>query len=130
MAASPDTPLLRPVEHVKLVDPLREVTRSERRNALAMGVILLATVFGGLVPKTITTLGITLTSENRQALVLLMIGLELYFIFAFWVYARADTKEWQRAVEEQEDNVRQNVGWLYSHCATALANLWSAMPVR
>ncbi len=103
----PQPPLA--VTHEKLVDPLRDGTRSERRLLLVVGVLLFSVVYGNLVPKEIRALDVTLTAANRDALVLIMMGVELYCILTFWLYAKADLAEWQHSWEQQAFNVRQNM---------------------
>ena len=48
------------------------------------GLLLLALVYGNLVPKEISAVGVTLTQAKRSFLVLLLMGAELSFIAAFW----------------------------------------------
>lgn len=102
-----------PVDHARLVDPLREVTRGERRWLLTVGLILLAVVYGNLVPKEINALGVTLTQTERTSLVIIMLAVELYYMVAFWIYAKADIAEWSHLFSEQDEVVRRNISRFY-----------------
>jgi hypothetical protein len=79
-----------------LVDPFSVVTRAERRSLLVTNLILFAVVFGGLTPSRISALGIETTTFHRRLLVALLIGVAMYFLCAFLLYARADLQAWHQ----------------------------------
>lgn len=81
---------------VLLNDPLRELTRKERKVLLATSMVGLAMVKVGLVPTKISALGIDFDKTNQQAFYLVVGILLAYFLCAFLIYAVVDFVVWQR----------------------------------
>lgn len=79
----------KPIE-VRLRDPLREVTRKERRNLLAASAVSYGIVKTGLVPTEIATLGIKLSPAHRSELLMTLAIVVGYFLVAFVIYAVSD----------------------------------------
>lgn len=88
-----------------LANGLSEVARAERRWLLGMSLLLLAMSFGELVPKKIDALGVELTTTASRSLVLLLIGVELYFLLAFRVYSAADRALWHARLRGIQDTL-------------------------
>lgn len=102
-----------PIAHDELVDPLRDVTRRERRMLLVINVVLLAIVFGDLVPTRVEALGISVSQAESNWLVILLLSVDLYLVMAFWIYATADIRAWEMKLAAQDENVRRNISRLY-----------------
>src|SRR5262249_7973518 len=79
---------------LSLTDPLRDLTRKERRNLLivSLGAILIAKA--GLVPTEISALGIKLTSANKSAFLYVLAAVNIYYLLQFFVYASRDLVTW------------------------------------
>ncbi len=75
-------------------DPLSPITRAERRTLLIADVVLLAFVWGSLVPTKIEVLGLAFSSSQRGALVTILFAVNLYLAIAFWLYSRVDDRVW------------------------------------
>lgn len=75
-------------------DPLREATRKERRNLLAVSSIALLITLSGHYPKRIETLGMDFSGPGY--LLINAIGVfDLYFLCAFLLYAVPDYLAWK-----------------------------------
>ena len=109
MDAPNDSSKAAAVSHEKIVDPLRSVTRNERRALLLVCLLLLTIVYGDLVPQKIDAFGVTLTEFNRRSLVIILAGVAVYYLFAFWLYAKADIAEWTDHFRQQVSNVEVNI---------------------
>ena len=100
----------RPIE-VRLRDPLRELTRKERRNLLALSTVSIGIVWTGLTPTEISNLGIKLTPANQSALLKVLAVANAYFLVAFLIYAVSDwlAGRWalQLAIEEDQPRVME-----------------------
>jgi hypothetical protein len=75
-------------------DSLLETTRKERSALLALSTLGIVTVWGGLIPKKISALGIELEQINEKALMIILAILVSYFWIAFFVLALADVLAW------------------------------------
>ena len=78
-----------------IADPLSEVTRKERRILLTVDVVLIAVVVGDLVPTQIESLGITVSAFGQVSLLSLLVGIALYLLIGFTIYAFADITAWR-----------------------------------
>ena len=83
-------------------DALSTTTREERRNLLISNVVIAAFVWGSLIPTKVEALGISLESSERLYLLILMFGVNLYFLVAFWLYSRVDERVWLISYGEAE----------------------------
>ena len=92
-----------------LSDPLSELARKERRNLLAASTLGIAIAKVGLVPEKISALGIDFSSTNKGALLLLLVGLVVYFLLSFLIYGLADFARWRREVLSSELDVIQDI---------------------
>jgi hypothetical protein len=90
---------LRPVSAL-LDDPLREVTRKERRSLLGISVIAILVGWTGLVPEKIENLGITFAATERKALLWVSIWVVIYYFTAFLIYAWSDYLNHRNKVHE------------------------------
>lgn len=94
------TPDSKSPDHVRLRDPLSEVTRRERRSLLGVSVLGVAITQGGLLPTEISNLGVKLGPSSQSAL-LVLIGLVCtYYLAAFLVYAASDYVAWKVALRD------------------------------
>lgn len=98
----------RPIE-VRLRDPLREVTRKERRNLLAVSTLSIGIVWTGLTPTEIATLGIRLTPANQSAVLKILAVANAYFLVAFLIYAVSDwlAGRWALQLAIEQDSPRE-----------------------
>lgn len=97
---------LRPIE-ILLQDPLREITRKERRSLLGVSIVSIAIVKTGLVPKEITALGIKFSETDKSGLLLILAAVVLYFFAAFVLYAVSDLLAWRWTYEfAKRDSLR------------------------
>lgn len=98
-------------DSVKIVDPISDVTRRERKVLLGVSLLQMLIVLGGLLPTKIQTFGIILSGNEIIRLLLILCGVQVYFIIAFWIYSTADLKAWamertrliRSAAEEQAE---------------------------
>lgn len=88
-----------------LGDPLKEVTRKERRALLAVSVAALAIAKAGLTPIKIESIGIEFSAANKPVLLYIILGVVVYFLIAFAVYAASDFIAWQRSYYELIDRI-------------------------
>ena len=86
-------------------DPLADVTRKERRNLLISDAVLIAVIWGSLVPTKIDALGIDLVSSERYSLIVMLFAVSFYFLVAFWLYARVDKRVWEIAYGTAESKM-------------------------
>lgn len=82
---------------VPLQDPLREVTRKERRALLGVSTAAIAVAKTGLLPTEIVALGVKFSPTDRVGLVFVAALIVLYFMVAFIVYAAVDLLAWRWA---------------------------------
>ena len=73
---------LESLDDSRLIDPLNEVTRKERRALLGTSLLTLAIVWGNLVPKEIKALDIKIEASEEAGLFLSLSVALLYFILA------------------------------------------------
>src|ERR1700730_14495042 len=90
-----------------LDDPLREVTRKERRSLLGVSVIAILVSWTGLVPEKIENLGITFAATERRALLFVFLGVVVYYAVAFGIYAWADYLNHSNKVYEANNALRE-----------------------
>ena len=90
---------LESLDDSRLIDPLNEVTRKERRALLGTSLLTLAIVWGNLVPKEIKALDIKIEASEEAGLFLSLSVALLYFILAFIVCAYSDFTAWRRSKE-------------------------------
>ncbi|MGE5693339.1 MAG: hypothetical protein ACM3YF_06120 [Candidatus Zixiibacteriota bacterium] len=76
-------------------DPLREVTRKERRALLGFCAIAIVVVKTGLIPNKIVALGIEFSSADQKSLLVVLALVVLYFLVAFLIYAFSDFMAWR-----------------------------------
>ena len=92
-----------------LDDPLKEVTRKERKMLLAVSVLAIVLVKTGLVPTKISALGVEFNETHQQALLLIVSLVDIYFLSAFVIYASTDFFVWRKAiVKASRDEIRQH----------------------
>jgi len=104
----PKTPWYRsPNIKLFLADPLKELTRKERRTLLLMGSLGIVIAHTGLVPTQITALGIQFQTSQRTALYVIFALAVLYFLCAFMLYCTLDFVEWKR--DARADRFSQEV---------------------
>lgn len=93
---------LRPIDEM-LNDPLREVTRKERRSLLGISAIalLIGWTHARVVPSKIENFGITdLTAPDRSVLLWLFLWIVGYYFVAFVVYASTDFLKYFHTMDE------------------------------
>lgn len=83
-------------EGIQLTSPVSEPTRKGRRSMLLMSVVLLAITYGGIQPGKIEQLGIEFSTEQQNAVVVVLLAIQLYLIAAFWVARPIDRYVWDR----------------------------------
>ena len=84
--------LLEAVRDQRVVDPLSDVTRRERKALLGASLVGVALSRGGLIPTEISAFGISVSTVERISLLALLSLALLYFITIFTVYAFTDLK--------------------------------------
>ena len=84
--------ILEAVADPRVLDPLSEVTRRERKVLLLASLMAFAISVGGLVPTEIEALGITLSQTQRDAMLVLVSLSILYLLAGFWIYSLADLR--------------------------------------
>ena len=82
---------------VPLQDPLRDVTRKERRALLGVSTVAIAVAKTGLLPTEIVALGVKFSPADRAGLVSVAAFVVLYFMVAFILYAAVDFLAWRWA---------------------------------
>jgi len=83
------------VEELFKSDPLREVTRKDRRALLRISVIGIVIVKANIMPTKLTAFGIEFGKTDQNFLLLAIFLITLYFLFAFAIYAFSDLMEFQ-----------------------------------
>lgn len=83
-------------------DALTDVTRAERRMLLATNAALVMLIWGSLVPTKIAAFGVELAAPGRYTIIVVAFAINLYFLAAFWLYARVDDRVWHLAYVEAE----------------------------
>jgi hypothetical protein len=94
------------IREILVRDQMSPVTRKERLYLLVVSIVGIAMVTTGLVPSKIATFGIELDSPNRDALLLLLALVNVYFLLAFSIYAVSDymaRREALRTANEREE---------------------------
>lgn len=81
---------------VLLGDPLREVTRKERRALLGLCMVAIVVVKTGLIPTKISAVGIEFSSTHQESLLFILGLIVLYFFLGFLLYAITDFIAWWR----------------------------------
>ena len=81
-------------------NPLNEVTRKDRRALLGISVIGIIIVKGNIMPAKLTALGIEFGKTDQNFLLLVIVLITLYFLFAFASYASSDFLEFKINVEK------------------------------
>ena len=72
----------------RVLDPLSEVTRRERKALLIASLIALAISLGGLIPTEIQALGVKLSPPERDSILLLIALSVIYLLGGFSIYGR------------------------------------------
>src|SRR5260221_1629280 len=94
---------------VFLDDPLKDVTRKERKMLLGISVLAIVLVKTGLVPTKISALGVEFSETHQQALLLIVSLVDIYFLFAFVIYATTDFFVWRKAlVKASRDEIKEH----------------------
>ena len=88
-----------------LGDPLKEVTRKERRALLAVSIAALIVAKTGILPGKIESFGIELPATGKPTALLIFAGVVAYLLLAFIVYAVSDFIVWQRSYYELIDRL-------------------------
>jgi len=78
---------------------LRDVTRIKRRSLLIATVIGMAVSAVGLVPTKIEAIGITFSPSNLRNLLLLIVGIIIYYLCGYLIYYRSDYKAWEMKLD-------------------------------
>lgn len=88
-----------------LGDPLKEVTRKERRALLGVSVAALIVAKTGILPGRIESIGVDFPAGDKPILLLIFASVIAYFLLAFVVYAASDFIAWQRSYHELIDKL-------------------------
>jgi len=98
----------RPVDEM-LNDPLREVTRKERRSLLGISAIamLVGWTQARVVPSKIENFGINFTVPDRSVLLWLFFGIVAYYTVTFAVYAATDALKYFHTMDEGAKTLRK-----------------------
>jgi len=95
--------------HLKVKDPLSEVTRKERRSLLAVSLIALVIVKVGLLPEEITTLGIKFAAHDKGGLITIFVFTISFYLIAFLIYALSDFISWRLAfIAERKKSFKES----------------------
>jgi hypothetical protein len=98
-----------------LEDPLSKLTRSERRNALIAAAISAVVIHVGVLPTKVTMLGIEFTTPQQNALLVILLVANLYFLLSFLVSAIPDVVRWRKEFQDhQESTERKSHEWSHS----------------
>jgi hypothetical protein len=89
-----------------LGDPLKDVTRKERRALLGVSVVALLVARTGVLPTKIESIGIDFTIGNKASLLLLLSAIVGYFLVMFLVYAVSDFVAWQKSYRDPIDQLK------------------------
>ncbi|TMK82452.1 MAG: hypothetical protein E6G47_00325 [Actinobacteria bacterium] len=98
----------RPVDEM-LNDPLREVTRKERRSLLGISAIamLVGWTHARVIPSKIENFGINFTLPDRSVLLWLFFWIVAYYIVAFVAYAATDALKYFHTMDEGAKTLRK-----------------------
>lgn len=91
----PDEP--REAINARLIDPLSEITRRERRYLLGVAFVSIIVARAGLVPTEISNLGITFSEVDRSIILKAAATAISYFMLAFVLYGIQDFFAWRAA---------------------------------
>ncbi len=86
--------------HIRVRDPLSEVTRKERRALLAVALLGITIRRTGLLPTEVEALGLKFASSDHRALLQILAVVTAYFLVAFILYAASDFLAWRLALRE------------------------------
>lgn len=86
-----------------LQDPLRDVTRKERRNLLVSSAICVMVGPLKMVPTNVAVLGIQLQAPQQRMFVLLVGAAVAYFLVAFLIYGIADWLVWMKEYRDYRE---------------------------
>ena len=78
-----------------LDDPLRDVTRKERRYLLVSATLGVFVSRAGILPTKITSLGVDFSTGDTVMLLKTLFGIITYFIVAFTIYGLSDILTWR-----------------------------------
>ena len=84
--------LLDSLKEPLLSDPLREVTRRERKALLTLCLISLALTWGGLFPESVDAYGFKITELETTNLLILLAAVIAFLLIGFIVFAYTDLK--------------------------------------
>lgn len=87
---------------LRLVDPLSEVTRKERRLLLGLCVLAFFLVEANAIPSKLSVLGVELQPADQGVLVLVLAGIALYLTVVFVTYAMSDFLAWRKEIFSAE----------------------------
>jgi hypothetical protein len=93
-----------------LQDPIGEETRKSRLYLLGLGMVGIAIVHTGLVPQELTTLGLKFGEANRQALLIILALVVLYYLTAFLLYGTSEFVAWRLAYHRAFVEYRRKSG--------------------
>ncbi|SDF20198.1 hypothetical protein [Phytopseudomonas seleniipraecipitans] len=85
----------------RLIDPLSEVTRKERKVLLGLSVLSIFIVGTDAVPTKISALGIEFGAMDQQVFVWLLAAVIAYFTITFIVYASSDYVAWKKEMLDE-----------------------------
>lgn len=80
---------------MKVIDPLSEVTRRERRSLLGVSALSIAMSITHLIPTKISALGVEFPPTEQGLFLLVVAGVVIFYLLAFIVYAWADYINWK-----------------------------------
>ena len=118
------------VSEIRMQDPLMAVTRKVRRNLLISSFIGLIIVTTGLVPTKINSLGIELSTDQRDWFSIMTSLLIFYFLITFIIYAASDFIAWRISfnrtrlefILDQEES--KNIHTNRNELSNTYKNLW------
>ncbi len=80
---------------MKIIDPLSEVTRKERRALLGVSALSIAMSITHLIPTKISALGVEFPPTEQGLFLLAITGVVIFYLLAFIVYAWTDYINWK-----------------------------------
>lgn len=89
----------------KIVDPLQDETRRVRKGLVTWSMAAVAVTLGGLLPKQIQVLGLTVDASNQTVLLTLLACTLVYLLCSFAIYGMQDLAYWhirQKSTEWEE----------------------------
>ncbi len=122
--------------HIKVKDPLSEVTRKERRSLLAVSLVALVIVKVGLLPEEITALGIKFAANDKGGLIHILVLTISFYLIAFLIYALSDFITWRLAfISELKNSFKESRETLIKESAileedlrvSILKNKWNSV---